>query len=119
VLKTEPTGLLLDWDGLSLEVSPQPAEVGEMVTAYIQPEDIKILYPDRPLMSSVRYNQVTGKILSRRRSSSFQTLFVLLPNGHQKEISFPASTYAPLLLQPGEEIKLSLRKEGVVLLQPP
>ncbi|HBY97310.1 MAG TPA: ABC transporter ATP-binding protein [Chloroflexi bacterium] len=119
VVETMPAGLLLDWDGLCLEAPLQPVDVGMMVTAYIRPEDIKILYPDRPVMSAVRHNQVDGRIVSRHPNSSLQTLRVSLPNGHDVEVSFPTYTYTPLSLTPGEMIKLSLRKEGLVLLHPP
>jgi len=33
-------------------------------------------------------------------------------------MAFPAHAYTPLSLLPGEEINLSLRKEGVVVLRP-
>jgi len=117
VVDITPTGLQLDWDGLRLEAPPQSAAVGHMVRAYIRPEDIKILYPDRPLMSPVRHNQVVGRIVSRRLNSNFQTLDVSLSNGHQVEVSFPTYAYTPLSLQSGGEITLSLRKEGLMLLQ--
>lgn len=119
VLETTPTGLHLDWDGLSLEAPLEPAAIGDVVTAYIRPEDVKILYPDRPVMSAVRHNQVDGRIVGRHLNSSFQSLRVSLPNGHEVEVSFPTYTYTPLSLTPGETIRLSLRKEGLVLLHPP
>jgi molybdate transport system ATP-binding protein len=119
VVELTSTGLRLDWDGLHLEVPLQPAVVGQRVRAYIRPEDIKILYPDRPLMSPVRHNQVVGRIVSRRPTSNFQTLGVLLPNGRQVEVSFPTYTYTPLSLRADDEVNLSLRKEGLMLLHPP
>jgi molybdate transport system ATP-binding protein len=119
VVEITSTGLRLDWDGLQWEAPLQPAVVGQSVRAYIRPEDIKILYPDRPLMSPVRHNQVVGRIVSQRPTSNFQTLGVLLPNGHQVEVSFPTYAYTPLSLRPDEEVNLSLRKEGLMLLHPP
>lgn len=119
VVASRPTGLLLDWDGLCLEAPSERVAVGDVVTAYIRPENIKILYPDRPVMSAVRHNQVQGRIVSRHLNSSLQTLRVSLPNGHDVEVSFSTYTYTPLSLTPGESIRLSLRKEGLVLLHPP
>jgi molybdate transport system ATP-binding protein len=119
VIDVTSTGLTLDWDGLRLEPPLQSATTGQKVRAYIRPEDIKILYPDRPLMSPVRHNQVVGRIVSRRLNSNFQTLIVSLPNGHHLEVAFPTYAYTPLSLRPGEEITLSLRKEGVTLLHLP
>jgi molybdate transport system ATP-binding protein len=116
VLETTPEGLLLDWEGLPLEAPPQPASVGETVTAYIRPEDIKVLYPDRPLTNAVRHNQVTGRILDSRSHSSFQTLRVAIPNAQEIEVRFPVYAYTPLHLATGEHVRLSLRKEGLVIL---
>jgi molybdate transport system ATP-binding protein len=93
VVETTPEGLLLDWDGLLLEVPPQPTSVADTVTAYIRPEDIKVLYPDRPLTSAVRHNQVTRSIRNSRSRSSFQTLRVAIPNGQAVEMRFLAYAY--------------------------
>lgn len=116
VIEATPERLLLDWDGLLLEASPQAATVGEVVTAYIRPEDIKILYPDRPMTNAVRHNQIVGRIVEHRSHSSFQTLSVEVSHGHDVEVRFPMYAYTPLRLTPGEHVTLSLRKEGVVIL---
>jgi molybdate transport system ATP-binding protein len=111
-------GSLLNWDGLHLKAAPQPVEVGATVTAYVRPEDVKVLYPDRPVMSAVHHNQIAGKIIESRLSSNFRTLRVRLEaNGHEIEVCFPASAYTSLRLLPGEDIRLSLRKEALVILQ--
>ncbi|MBI4640194.1 MAG: ABC transporter ATP-binding protein [Candidatus Tectomicrobia bacterium] len=116
VVDSTPEGLILDWDGLPLEAPPQPARVGEIVTAYIRPEEVKVIYPDRPLMNAVRHNQVSGKILDSHLNPDFRTLRVFILNGHELEVRFPVYAYTPLRLMPGEEVMLSLRKEGVVIL---
>ena len=43
------SGVRLDWEGLPLLALPQDVELGSTVTAYIRPEDVKIIYPGRPL----------------------------------------------------------------------
>jgi molybdate transport system ATP-binding protein len=116
VAEATPEGLLLDWHGLPLEAPPQMANVGDTITAYIRPEDVKILYPDRPLTSAVRHNQVTGSIIDSRSHSSSQTLRIAIPNGQEIEVRFPVYAYTPLRLIAGEHIRLSLRKEGLVIL---
>lgn len=116
VIEASPEGLLLDWYGLPLDAPPQMAVAGDTVTAYIRPEDIKILYPDRPRTGAVRHNQITGTILDSRVHSSFHTLHVAIPNGQDIEVRFPVYAYTPLHLTAGEEVQLSLRKEGVVIL---
>jgi molybdate transport system ATP-binding protein len=118
VMEVNPEALVLDWEGLHLTAAPQSLEVGTTVTAYIRPEDVKILYPDRPLMRAVHHNQITGKIIETRISSNFQTLRVRLDANHREvEVCFPASAYASLRLLPEENIRMSLRKEALVILQ--
>jgi molybdate transport system ATP-binding protein len=116
VVDSTSEGLILNWDGLYLEAPPQPAEVGAIVSAYIRPEEIKVVYPDRPLMSAVHYNRVAGQIVDSYLNANFRTLRVSLPNGHDVEVRFPIYTYTPLRLSPGEGVRLSLRKEGLVIL---
>ena len=98
--------------------APQAVPIGAPVTAYVRAEDIKILYPERPLSEPVRHNQVQGRILRRRPGPGpgHQTLTVALPNGHQVQITFPRYAYHPLALEPGDDIRIVLRKEGIGLL---
>lgn len=119
VVAATAQGLLLDWDGLHLEAPPQPAQIGATVTTYLKPEDIKILYPGRPLGSAVRYNLARGIVVDRHPNTSAQILYVYLSNGHQVEVQFPSYTYARLPLEPGQEVNLSLRKEGLTILPNP
>jgi molybdate transport system ATP-binding protein len=123
VVDDTPDGLLLDWDGIRLEAPHQPGAQGlapgRLVMAYIRPEDVKVLYPDRPLTSAVSHNHVPGRIVETSFNASFRTLRVELPNRHALEISFPAYTYTPLRLRAGDDIMLSLRKEALVLLGGP
>jgi molybdate transport system ATP-binding protein len=118
VVEASAAALILDWDGLLLEALPQPA-AGGTVTAYIRPEDVKVLYPDRPLMDAMRRNQVEARILERRLQANLQTLLVGLPNGHTLEVGFPVRLYSSLSLAPGDSVRLAVRKEGVVVLRPP
>lgn len=119
VVDVTPEGVRLDWDGLPLEAPPQPAAVGTIVTAYIRPEDIKVLYPHRPLMSAVAHNQASGRIVESRFHVGFRTLRVaMIPNDHEVEVRFPVYAYTPLALSPGTDVRLSLRKEALVLLHP-
>jgi molybdate transport system ATP-binding protein len=116
--------LLLDWDGLRLEAPPLTAHVeaerdirvGDLVTAYIQPEDIKLLYPDRPVMGAVARNQVTGRIIESREGAGHRLLRVMLSNGHEIEVRFSSFAYIPLSLLAGDTVQLSLRRDGLVLL---
>ncbi len=117
VVEVRPDALVLDWDGLLLEATPQPAP-DTSVTAYIRPEDVKVLYPNRPLTDAVRHNCVEGVIVECRQQSAFRELHVRLPNGHEVEVRFPHYTYTPLDLSEGQPVQLSLRKEALVVLSP-
>jgi molybdate transport system ATP-binding protein len=118
VVEAGAEALVLDWDGLRLQALPQPA-ASLTVTAYIRPEDVKVLYPDRPLMNAVRHNQVDARILERRPQADLQSLLVTLANGHELEVGFPVRLYTSMRLAPGDTVRLALRKEGIVVLRPP
>ncbi len=110
-------GVTLDWDGLRLTAPPQAVAPGSVVTAYIRPEDVKIIYPDRPLMTAVQHNQVIGRITASSFYPGARRLLLALPNGHAIEVSHPRYTYTPLNLQVGQQVQLALRKEALVLLR--
>ncbi len=116
VMAADAGGVLLDWDGLQIVTPPQAVAVGSMVTAYIRPEDVKIIYPDRPLTDAVQHNQTTGRIIESSFRPGARHLLVALPNGHEIEVRHPPSTYAPLHLEVGQEVRLALRREALVLL---
>ena len=76
-----------------------------------------MLYPDRPLTGAVARNQVTGRIVESRPSTSYRVLRVALENGHELEVRFPRQAYAGLPLSVGETVSLSLRREALVGLE--
>ena len=116
VTGTSADGVMLEWDGLALEAPPQHAVPGKMVPLYIRPEDVKLLYADRGVGEALRRNQVDGTVVGREDLADFTTLFVALPNGHQIEVRYPSYTYSRMRLSVGSTARLSLRREGLVLL---
>ena len=116
VVAAAPDGLVLDWDGLRLVAPPRAIPVGANVTAYVRPEDVKILYPDRPLVDAVRFNLASGRIVGSSPHPGGRILQVLLSNQHLIEVSHASYTYAPLGLQVGDEVRLSLRREALVVI---
>lgn len=116
VVAAEPDGLVLDWDGLRLVAPPRACAAGEEVTAYMRPEDVKVLYPDRPLVDAVRFNQAAGRIAASTPYPGGRTLHVLLSNGHEIAVRHAAYTYAALNLHVGDEVRLSLRREALVVI---
>lgn len=116
VVSADPERLILDWDGLRLEAPPQAAAPSSALTAYIRPEDIKVLYPDRPLAITVRHNVVAGRVVASRLGTGVRTLRVALTNGHEVEVRASDYAYLPLDLSVGSRVQLSLRKPSVVVL---
>lgn len=119
VVEASTGTLVLDWDGVRLEMTaPAHAELaaGMPVTAYIRPDDVKVVYPDRPLSQAVSFNLLEGTVLSHRESAGARLLVVRVPNGRSVEVRFPLLSYTPLALDPGDAVRIALRKEGLVLL---
>ena len=96
VTEVEVSGIVLDWDGLVLQAPPQDVECGSTVTAYIRPDDVKFIYPDKPLTGSVQHNQVTGTVSGTHIGPGARQLRVVLSNGHEIEVSHSTYAYAPL-----------------------
>jgi molybdate transport system ATP-binding protein len=116
VTVADSDGLVLDWAGLRLVAAPRVIEVGSIVTAYVRPEDVKVLYPDRPLVDAVRFNLARGRIVGNALQPSGRVLQVLLSNQHQIEVRHGSYTYVPLGLRVGDEVQLSLRREALVVI---
>jgi molybdate transport system ATP-binding protein len=116
VVAAQPDSLILDWDGLQLVAPPQALSAGSSVMAYVRPEDVKVLYPDRPLVDAVRFNLVTGRIAAISLHPGGRTLTVMLANQHPIEVRHASHTYAALGLRVGDEVQLSLRREALVVI---
>jgi molybdate transport system ATP-binding protein len=110
--------VVLDWRGARIELEGADArlDVGREVNAYIRPEDVKILYPDRPVAPDIARNTLRASVVSTREGAGHRTLQVLTEAGAALEIRFPRLSYASLRLVPGEEIRIALRSAGVVIL---
>jgi molybdate transport system ATP-binding protein len=111
--------LRVDWEGIELELSGSGVatlQPGQEVTAYIRPDDVKIVYPDRPLSKPVSFNVLDGHIMAHRQSAGSRVLTVKVANGRSVEVRFPLLSYTPLPLGAGDRVRIALRKEGLVLL---
>jgi molybdate transport system ATP-binding protein len=119
VVSSDAHGLSLDWDGLTLDLPPAPGITAGMdVTAYIRPDDVKLVYPDRPLSDAVARNVFEARVLAHHESAATRVLRVTLPNARELEIRFPALSYRPIPLEPGAMVRVALRREGLTLLDP-
>lgn len=118
VTETGPSGSLLDWDGIFLEAPPINVPSGAEITAYIRPEDIRLVYPDRSLSRMVIHNHLEGIVVERRLERHMYRLRVALPDGRLIEVMYPSSLYATMNPMPGERVRLALRKESIVVIAP-
>lgn len=117
VLENSPV-LVVDWQGMRVEFehADPTRPVGSAVTAYIRPEDVKVIYPDRPTAPAVSRNVLSATIVSMREGAGHRMLLVQTENGASLEVRFPRLSYAPLQLLPGARIAIALRAAGVVVL---
>jgi molybdate transport system ATP-binding protein len=117
VLEAEANHLALDWDGLVLTVPAQPASPGEVLPVYVAPQDIKLLYPDRPLSRGLVANQIRAEVAVTEVRSGTRTIRLELENGHEVEVRGPAYVYEELDLRPGSWVRISMREESIVVLR--
>lgn len=118
VRRVGPEGVDLDWEGLEVSAPPAPVRPGETVIAYIPPEEVKLVYPGRPLTSAVQTNRFPGRVVALYPNAREQVLRLLLPNGREVEARFPLSAYRTLNLSPGSPVEVALRRSALVLLAP-
>jgi molybdate transport system ATP-binding protein len=116
-------GLLITWQGRTILAPPSPRSPGEQVTFYIRPEDVKLLYPDRPLASTVQHNRFVGRVLRTTPAGTWVTVHLgvetkLSQSDSQTglESRLPMRAYRDLGLEVGATVAFSLRHEGIMLL---
>jgi len=107
----------LDWEGIRLLAPAQAAVAGESVPVYIAPQDIKVLYPDRPVLGSLAANQLTAMVVSVQKRQDIQIIRLALENGHELEARGAGYFYRELDLRPGAAAAITLRQEGLRILR--
>ena len=108
--------VLLDWEGLRLYAPAQSCSSGDLVPIYIAPEDVKLLYPDRPVLGSLAHNQLDATVLSVQHRHNLQIIRLLLSNGHELEARGTSYFYQQLELSHGAPVRITLRLEGLRIL---
>ena len=109
--------LRLDWDGLLVTAPAMAAEEGELVSVYVAPEDVKLLYTDRPVGRTLTANQFDGVVESVRTMPGARMVRVELSNGHSVEVRGATYVYEELGLAPGRPVTLALREAGIRVLR--
>jgi molybdate transport system ATP-binding protein len=110
--------LTLDWLGTRLELdhADESRVVGDDVSAYIRPEDVKLIYPDRPARPGLDRNVLRATVVTTREAAGHRILQVRAENDATLEIRFPRLSYSPMLLVPGARVDIALRPSGVIIL---
>lgn len=117
VLSATADHIELDWDGIQLLAPAQASFSGERVPVYISPQNVKLLYPDRPVLGSLAANQLNAIVISVQKRQDLQIIRLALPNGHELEARGAGYFYQELDLQPGAPVSITLRQEGLRILR--
>jgi molybdate transport system ATP-binding protein len=117
VLSATADHVELDWDGLRLFAPAQSCFPGETVPIYISPQDVKLLYPDRPVLGSLAANQLNAMVVSVQKRHDIQIIRLALENGHELEARGAGYFYHDLDLHPGAPVGVTLRQEGLRILR--
>ena len=113
--------VILDWEGDRLmaarshDVHPGPAVV------YIEPGDVKILYPDRPVLPLLEINRLPATIAEITDTPRHRRIRVRVGHRGQRylEIHCPRLSYQSLQLEPGKEVMLGIRRDRLQILPQP
>ncbi|GAB4543916.1 MAG: ABC transporter ATP-binding protein [Anaerolineae bacterium] len=117
-------GLTIDWQGRTILAPPAPRLPGESVTFYIRPEDVKLLYPDRPLTSTVQHNRFVGRVVRVTPAGTWVIVHLGLEPEHPSwangnvtlESRLPERAYRALQLEVGATVAFSLLRDGIKVL---
>lgn len=106
----------LDWQGwrIAAALPPQLPALGATVTAFIRPEEIWLVYPDRPLTRFADHNLLPGRIVEWRPGRRLFQLHVAV-GGVMLEMAHPYTAYTDLDTAVGNEVQLSIHPESVVI----
>jgi molybdate transport system ATP-binding protein len=115
-------GLVIDWLGHTILAPPAPRTQSEKVTFYVRPEDVKLLYPDRPLATAVQHNRLKGRVLHAIPAGAWVTVRIRVKALSSSDIEvtleshLPLRAYRALGLDVGATATLSLLRDGIALL---
>jgi molybdate transport system ATP-binding protein len=117
VVRSDDVALRLDWNGVRLDLPPRPELQAGRVSAYVRADNVKIVYPDRPLHEPIAHNVLHARIIAVRESAGSRLLWVLLENGSELEVRTPQLSYKQLALVPCADVRIAVRREGITLLR--
>lgn len=117
VVAMELDRLWLEWEGYRIEAvcpSPPPAP-GSWVTAFIRPEEIRLVYPDRPLTRFAGHNLLAARIIEQRSGRRLNHLWVAV-GAMIIEIAHPYTAYIGMDISAGQAVQIGFRPESVVII---
>lgn len=117
VVAVELDRLWLEWEGYQIEAvcpSPPPAP-GSWVTAFIRPEEIRLVYPDRPLTRFAGHNLLAARIIEQRPGRRLNHLWVAV-GAMTIEVAHPYTAYIGMDLSAGQDVQIGFRPESVVII---
>jgi molybdate transport system ATP-binding protein len=103
----------LCWPGGSLEL-PSSAQPMAAVTAFVAPQEVKILYPGIPVDPLLAANVMEGTVVESYQVGSTRTLHVAAA-GLSWHVEFPSNSYRDLDLGEGAAVRISVRSGAVEL----
>lgn len=117
VVAVELDRLWLEWEGYRIEaVCPSPPPVpGSWVTAFIRPEEIRLVYPDRPLTRFAGHNLLAVRIIEQRPGRRLNHLWVAV-GAMTIEIAHPYTAYIGMDISAGQDVQIGFRPESVVII---
>jgi molybdate transport system ATP-binding protein len=116
VISAAADGIQLDWNGLVLYALAQPCVTGDNVPVYVASEDIKLLYPDRPVLGSLAANQLNARVVNVDDRRHTHIIRLVLDNGYELEARAASYCYQSLDLRPGSMVRITFRQEGLRVL---
>ncbi|WP_298820290.1 ABC transporter ATP-binding protein [Chloroflexus sp.] len=117
VIRRDLEGVWLDWQGwqIAAALPAQPPTPGTVVTAFIRPEEIRLVYPDRPLHRFAGHNLLPGRIIERR--PGWRLYYLQVAVGETAlEIAHPYAAYADLETGLGCHVQIGFRPESVIII---
>ena len=114
VVEASAEGLVLAWAGQHLAAPAQARAAGQSVAFFIRPEDVKLIYPDRPLGRPVAHNLIEAEVVEPPGGGPVRRLRARpVGGGPALEARFSMHSYRELDLRAGARVTLSLRKEAI------
>ncbi|MBT5057634.1 MAG: ABC transporter ATP-binding protein [Gemmatimonadetes bacterium] len=116
LFRASVVGSQLDWLGLPLHTEITDRDKDE-VSLYIQPSEVKIMYPDAPVAEGLRDNLFDAEIITRQRHAAGWSMRVRLSNDQNIEIHHATTAYNELDLTPGQSIRVAMKREALQILR--